>query len=72
MFYAFRIRPLVRLFLVAVLVWLAFTCMQAARVVPTGVAIVLVLAGGLSFLGALVASLGLTRWLHAYGRTWIG
>jgi len=72
MFYAFRIRPLVRLFLVAVLVWLAFTCMQAARVVPTGVAIVLVLAGGLSFLGALVAGLGLTRWLRAYGRTWIG
>jgi hypothetical protein len=72
MFYAFRIRPLVRLFLVAVLVWLAFTCMQAARVVPIGVAIVLVLTGGLSFLGALVAGLGLTRWLHAYGRTWIG
>jgi hypothetical protein len=72
MFYAFRIRPLARLFLVAVLVWLAFTCMQAARVVPTGVAIVLVLAGGLSFLGALVAGLGLTRWLRAYGRTWIG
>jgi hypothetical protein len=72
MFYAFRIRPLARLFLVAVLVWLAFTCMQAARVVPTGVAIVLVLAGGLSFLGALVAGLGLTRWLRAYWRTWIG
>ena len=72
MFYAFRIRPLARLFLVAVLAWLAFTCMQAARVVPTGVAIVLVLAGGLSFLGALVAGLGLTRWLRAYGRTWIG
>ena len=72
MFYAFRIRPLARLFLVAVLVWLTFTCMQAARVVPTGVAIVLVLAGGLSFLGALVAGLGLTRWLRAYGRTWIG
>ena len=72
MFYAFRIRPLARLFLVAVLVWLAFTCMQAARVVPTGVAIVLVLAGGLSFLGALVAGLGLTRWLRAHGRTWIG
>ena len=65
MFYAFRIRPLVRLFFVAVLVWLAFTCMQAARVVPTGVAIVLVLAGGLSFLGALVAGLGLSRWLRA-------
>ena len=72
MFYAFRIRPLARLFLIAVLVWLAFTCMRAARVVPTGVAIVLVLAGGLSFLGALVAGLGLTRWLRAYGRTWIG
>ena len=72
MFYAFRIRPLARLFLVAVLVWLAFTCMRAARVVPTGVAIVLVLAGGLSFLGALVAGLGLSRWLRAYGRTWIG
>ena len=72
MFYAFRIRPLARLFFVAVLVWLAFTCMQAARVVPIGVAIVLVLTGGLSFLGALVAGLGLTRWLRAYGRTWIG
>jgi hypothetical protein len=72
MFYAFRIRPLARLFLVAVLVWLAFTCVTAAKQVPTSSAILLMLTGGLSFLGALVAGLGLTRWLRAYGRTWIG
>ena len=72
MFYAFRIRPLARLFLVAVLVWLAFTCMQAARVVPTGVGIVLVLASGLFLLSALTVLLGLSRLARAYGRTWIG
>ena len=72
MFYAFRIRPLARLFLIAVLVWLAFTCMQAARVVPTGVAIVLVLVGGLFLLSATTALLGLSRLARAYGRTWIG
>jgi hypothetical protein len=72
MLYAFRIRPLARLFLIAVLVWLAFTCMRAATAVPTGVAIVLVLAGGLFLLSALTALLGLSRLAHAYGRTWIG
>ena len=35
MIYAFRIRPLVRLFLAAVMVWFASTCMNATRVVPT-------------------------------------
>ena len=50
MFYAFRIRPLVRLFLVAVLIWLAFTCVTAAKQVPTSSAILLMLTGGLSYL----------------------
>ena len=72
MIYAFRIRPLARLFLIAVLVWLAFTCMQAARVVPTGVAIVLVVAGGLFLLSALTALLGLSHLARACGRTWTG
>ena len=72
MLYAFRIRPLARLFLIAVLVWLAFTCMRAATAVPTGVAIVLVLAGGLFLLSALTALLGLSRLARAYGRTWTG
>ena len=72
MFYAFRIRPLPRLFLIAVLVWLAFTCMRAARVVPTGVAIVLVVAGGLFLLSALTALLGLSHLARACGRTWTG
>jgi hypothetical protein len=72
MFYAFRIRPLARLFLAAVLVWLALTCVVAAKQVPTSSAILLMLTGGLSFLGALAVGLGLTRWLRAYGRTWIG
>ena len=72
MFYAFRIRPLVRLFFVAVLVWLAFTCMRAASAVPTGVAIVLVLASGVFLLSALTILLGLSRLARAYGRTWTG
>jgi hypothetical protein len=72
MFYAFRIRPLPRLFLIAVLVWLAFTCMRAAKAVPTGVGIVLVLASGLFLLSALTVLLGLSRLARAYGRTWIG
>jgi hypothetical protein len=72
MIYAFRIRPLARLFLIAVLVWLAFTCMRAARVVPTGVAIVLVVAGGLFLLSALTALLGLSHLARACGRTWTG
>ena len=51
MIYAFRIRPLVRLFFAAVMVWFAFTCMNAARIVPTDKAVLLVLVGALSFLG---------------------
>ncbi len=72
MIYAFRIRPLVRLFFAAVMVWLAFTCMNAARVVPADKAVLLVLVGLLSFLGALITLVGLSRLTRAYGRTWRG
>ena len=72
MIYAFRIRPLVRLFLVAVMVWFGFTCMSAARVVPADKAVLLVLVGVLSFLGALIILVGLSRLTRAYGRTWRG
>ena len=72
MIYAFRIRPLARLFLAATMVWFAFTCMNAARVVPTDKAVLLVLVGGLSFLGALITLVGLSRFTRAYGRTWRG
>jgi hypothetical protein len=72
MIYAFRIRPLVRLFLAAVMVWFAFTCMNATRVVPTDKAVLLVLVSALSFLGALITLVGLSRLTRAYGRTWRG
>jgi hypothetical protein len=74
MFNAFSIRPLLRLFLAAVMVWMAYVCLYTARHVPMPVAnaTVLVIAGGLFFLGALIILRGVLRLFRAYGRTWIG
>jgi hypothetical protein len=74
MFYGFRIRPLVRLFWAAVLVWMAYLCFYTARFVPAPAlkAAFLMIMGGLFLLGAFVVLRGLWRVFRAYGRTWIG
>ena len=74
MFYAFRINPLARLFLAAVMAWMAYTCLYAARhaPIPTSAAVLFMITSGLFFLSALVVLRGMWRLLRAYGRTWIG
>ena len=72
MFYAFRIRPLARLFLAAVMVWMAYVCFYGAKSGPTWQAVFLMIIGGLFLLGTLMVLRGLWRLFRAYGRTWIG
>jgi hypothetical protein len=74
MSYVFRVRPLVRLFLAAVMVWMAYVCLYTARHVPMAMAnaTVLVITSVLFFLGALLVLRGLFRLARAYGRTWTG
>ncbi len=73
MSYVFRIRPLVRLFCAAVMVWIAYVCLYTARHVPMPAlnATFFVIVGCLCFLVALVVLRGLLRLSRAYGRTWI-
>jgi len=74
MSYVIRVRPIARLFLAAVMVWMAYVYVYTARHVPMPAAnaTVLVIAGGLFFLGALIILRSLFRLFRAYGRTWIG
>ena len=74
MYYGFRVRPFARLFGAVILVWMAYTCLYAARhaPIPTSAAVLFMITSGLFFLGALVVLRGLWRLFRAYGRTWIG
>ncbi len=73
MSYVFRIRPLARLFWLAVLLWMGYVFLYTARHVPAPAvkSAFLVLTSGLCFLVALVVLRGLLRLSRAYGRTWI-
>jgi hypothetical protein len=73
MSYVFRVRPFARLFLAAVMVWMAYVCLYTARRVPMAMAnaTLLVITGALFFLGALIILRSVLRLFRAYGRTWI-
>jgi hypothetical protein len=74
MYYGFRTRPLVRLSLVALMLWMAYVCLYTARhePMPMSFATLFVITSVLFLLGALLVLRGLFRLARAYGRTWIG
>jgi hypothetical protein len=73
MYYGFRIRPLVRLFLAALMFWMAYVCLYTVRhePMPMSFATLFVITSILFLLGALLVLRGLFHMFRAYGRTWI-
>ncbi len=63
MIYFFRIRPFLRLFLVAILFWVGFTCLNMGRSVMD-------IFGVLLLLLAILILRGLLRLSFAYLQTW--